>query len=166
LINAAKRNSQRPEERFSDRSKVDYAAAQQKARNLGFEYIGTETMLLVLIEDRNSGVSELIENLGVDLKTRGKHLLALIGIGSQAVPEGKLPKTPRLWRSIKWAAEEADNLGHDIIEPEHILLGMLREGTGSSAMALVKLGVTIENAREAVWNKYASPPDSGPIPGQ
>jgi ATP-dependent Clp protease ATP-binding subunit ClpC len=116
-------------ERFSDRARRVVVLAQEEARTLNHNYIGTEHILLGLIHEGDGVAARSLESLG-------------IGRGQQA-PSGHIPFTPRAKKVLELSLREALQLGHGYIGTEHILLGLLREGDGVAAQVLVRLGADL-----------------------
>src|SRR5579885_2668870 len=114
-------------ERFTDRARRVVVMAQEEARMLNHNYIGTEHILLGLIHE-GEGVAQQVEEI--------------IGQGQQA-PSGHIPFTPRAKKVLELSLREALQLGHNYIGTEHILLGLIREGEGVAAQVLVKLGADL-----------------------
>jgi len=137
-------------ERFTDRARKVTALANQEAQRLKHDYIGTEHMLLGLVKDGSGVGSNVLKNLGVDLRRVRLEVEKLVKSGPKTVTMGKLPQIPRAKRAIEYAIEEARDLNHDCVGTEHLLLGLLREQDGIAAQALTNLGVRLEVARGEV----------------
>ncbi len=136
-------------ERFTDRARHVVVLAQAEARLLQHDYIGTEHLLLGLIQEGEGVAAQALTALGVQLEDVRGHVEAIIGTG-KAMPTGHIPFTPRAKKVLELSLREALSLGHDYIGTEHILLGLLREGEGVAAQVLEKLGVTLAVARQEV----------------
>lgn len=137
-------------ERFTDRARRIFLLANQEALRLQHEYIGTEHILLGLVNE-GTGVAALVLNrLGLDLTTIRREVERLMLAGPEPVPVGKLPQTPRTKRVIEYAQQEANQLNHGYVGSEHILLGLLRERNGVAAEILYNLGVSLKAARAEV----------------
>jgi ATP-dependent Clp protease ATP-binding subunit ClpA len=136
-------------ERFTDRARRVVVLAQAEARLLQHDYIGTEHILLGLIQEGDGVAAQALDALGVELETVRSEIVATIGEGS-TVPTGHIPFTPRAKKVLELSLREALQLGHDYIGTEHLLLGLLREGEGVAAQVLQKLGVTLGVARQEV----------------
>ena len=121
--------------------------ADEEARRLNHEYIGTEHILLGLVKE-GAGV-DVLRNLGIDPARITLEVAKLVQVGPETV-SGKLPQTPRAKRVIEYAIVEAHSFKHEYIGSEHILLGLLRESEGVSCQVLTNLGITLESAREEV----------------
>jgi ATP-dependent Clp protease ATP-binding subunit ClpA len=133
-------------ERFTDRARRVVVLAQEEARMLNHNYIGTEHILLGLIHEGEGVAARALESLGVSLETVRLQVEEIIGQGQQA-PSGHIPFTPRAKKVIELAGREAEDLGHSYIGTEHLLLGLIREGDGVAAQVLARLGVDLAAAR-------------------
>jgi ATP-dependent Clp protease ATP-binding subunit ClpC len=136
-------------ERFTDGARQDVVLAQEEARLLRHNYIGTEHILLGLLRAEDSVAARALESLGVSLAQARAEVEAIIGRGQQA-PSAHIPFTPRAKRVLELSLSEAKRLGRGHIGTEHILLGLLREGEGVAAQVLVRLGVDLNRARLTV----------------
>jgi hypothetical protein len=136
-------------ERFTDRARRTVVLAQEEARLLNHDYIGTEHLLLGLIHAGQGVAAKALESLNVSLRAARSEVEAIIGQG-QAGPTGHIPFTPRAKKVLELSLREALRLGHNYIGTEHVLLGLIREGEGVGAQVLTKLGATLEKAREEV----------------
>ena len=116
---------------------------------LNHNYIGTEHILLGLIHEGEGVAAKALESLGISLQTVRQQVEEIIGQGQQA-PSGNIPFTPRVKKVLELALREAQQLGHNYIGTEHILLGLIREGQGVAAQVLVKLGADLSRARQQV----------------
>jgi ATP-dependent Clp protease ATP-binding subunit ClpC len=114
-------------ERFTDRARQVVALAQEEARMLNHDYIGTEHILLGLIHEGDGVAARSLESLGISLDAVRQQVQEIIGRGQQA-PSGHIPFTPRAKKVLELSLREALQLGHNYIGTEHILLGLLREG--------------------------------------
>jgi ATP-dependent Clp protease ATP-binding subunit ClpA len=133
-------------ERFTERSRRVVVLAQEEARMLNHNYIGTEHILLGLIREGAGVAARALESLGISLDAVRQEVLEIIGQGQQA-PSGHIPFTPRAKKVLELSLREALQLGHEYIGTEHILLGMIREGDGVAAQVLVKLGADLNRVR-------------------
>ena len=136
-------------ERFTDRARRVVVLAQEEARMLNHNYIGTEHILLGLIHEGEGVAAKALESLGISLEGVRQQVEEIIGQGQQA-PSGHIPFTPRAKKVLELAFREARALGHDYIGTEHILLGLIRESDGVAAQVLVRLGADLNRAREQV----------------
>ncbi len=136
-------------ERFSDRARRAVVLAQEEARLLDHNYLGTEHLLLGLIHEREGVAATSLEALGVSLEAARREVEDLIGRGAGS-PPGDVPVTPRTTRVFESAFQEGLDLGHNYIGTEHLLLGLLGETEGVAAQVLETLGVSLDRARAAV----------------
>jgi ATP-dependent Clp protease ATP-binding subunit ClpC len=136
-------------ERFTDRARRVVVLAQEEARMLNHNYIGTEHILLGLIHEGEGVAAKGLEALGISLEGVRSQVEEIIGQGQQA-PSGHIPFTPRAKKVLELSLREALQLGHSYIGTEHILLGLIREGEGVAAQVLVKLGADLNRVRQQV----------------
>jgi len=136
-------------ERFTDRARRVVVLAQEEARMLNHNYIGTEHILLGLIHEGEGVAAKALESLGISLEGVRSQVEEIIGQGQQA-PSGHIPFTPRAKKVLELSLREALQLGHNYIGTEHILLGLIREGEGVAAQVLVKLGADLNRVRQQV----------------
>jgi ATP-dependent Clp protease ATP-binding subunit ClpC len=150
-------------ERFSERARRVVVLAQEEARMLNHNYIGTEHILLGLIHEGESVAAKALESLGISLEAVRQQVEEIIGQG-QSPPTGQIPFTPRAKKVLELSLREALQLGHNYIGTEHILLGLIREGEGVGAEVLTKQGATLERARGEVMQLIAAAPPEVGIP--
>ena len=136
-------------EQFSDRARQAVVQAQQEARRLNHNYIGTEHLLLGLIREGDGVAAKALESLGISLDAVRQQVEEMIGRGQQTL-SGHIPFTPRAKRVLELSLREALQLGHKYIGTEHILLGLIREGDGVAAQVLVRLGCDLNRVRQQV----------------
>ncbi|MCU1458033.1 MAG: NDP-hexose 4-ketoreductase [Actinomycetia bacterium] len=136
-------------ERFTDRARRVVVLAQEEARLLNHNYIGTEHILLGLIHEGEGVAAKALESLGISLEAVRAQVEEIIGHGG-AAPSGHIPFTPRAKKVLELSLREALQLGHNYIGTEHILLGLIREGEGVAAQVLVKLGADLSRVRQQV----------------
>ena len=136
-------------ERFTDRARRVVVLAQEEARMLSHNYIGTEHILLGLIHEGEGVAAKALESLDISLEAVRGQVEDIIGQGQQA-PSGHIPFTPRAKKVLELSLREALQLGHSYIGTEHILLGLIREGEGVAAQVLVKLGADLNRVRQQV----------------
>ena len=136
-------------ERFTDRARRVVVLAQEEARMLSHNYIGTEHILLGLIHEGEGVAAKALESLDISLEAVRAQVEEIIGQGQQA-PSGHLPFTPRATKVLELSLREALQLGHSYIGTEHILLGLIREGEGVAAQVLQKLGADLNRVRQQV----------------
>jgi ATP-dependent Clp protease ATP-binding subunit ClpC len=136
-------------ERFTDRARRVVVLAQEEARMLDHNYIGTEHILLGLTRVGEGYAARALESLGISLDAVRQQVEEIIGRG-QEVPSGHIPFTPRAKKVLELSLRESLQLGHNYIGPEHMLLGLVREGDGVAAQILVKLGADPNRVRQQV----------------
>ncbi len=151
-------------ERFTDRARRVVVLAQEEARMLNHNYIGTEHILLGLIHEGEGVAAKALESLGISLEGVRQQVEEIIGQG-QTPPTGHIPFTPRAKKVLELSLREALQLGHNYIGTEHILLGLIREGEGVAAQVLVKLGADLNKVRQQVI-QLLSGYSGGKEPGQ
>jgi ATP-dependent Clp protease ATP-binding subunit ClpA len=142
--------------------------AQEDARALKHDYVGTEHILLGLIHQGEGVAAQALESLGISLEGVRQQVEEIIGQGQQA-PSGRIPFTQRAKKVLDLSMREALQLGHNYIGTEHILLGLIREGEGVAAQVLVRLGADLDWARQQVVQmlagRQAGPGERVPPPG-
>src|SRR6476661_1863885 len=136
-------------ERFTDRARRVVVLAQEEARLLNHNYIGTEHILLGLIHEGEGVAAKALESLEISLEAVRAQVEEIIGHG-HAAPTGHIPFTPRSKKVLELSLREALQLGHNYIGTEHILLGLVREGEGVATQVLVQLGANLSGVRETV----------------
>ena len=154
-------------ERFTDRARRVVVLAQEEARLLNHNYIGTEHILLGLIHEGEGVAAKALESLGISLDKVRQQVEEIIGAG-QSPPSGHIPFTPRAKKVLELSLREALQLGHNYIGTEHILLGLIREGEGVAAQVLVKLGADLGRVRQQViqlLSGYSGAKESAGAPG-
>jgi ATP-dependent Clp protease ATP-binding subunit ClpC len=150
-------------ERFTDRARRVVVLAQEEARMLNHNYIGTEHILLGLIHEGEGVAAKALESLGISLEGVREQVEDIIGQG-QTAPAGHIPFTPRAKKVLELSLREALQLGHNYIGTEHILLGLIREGEGVAAQVLQKLGADLNKVRQQVIQLLSG--YAGAEPGQ
>ena len=158
-------------DRFTDRARRVIVLAQDEARMLNHNYIGTEHILLGLIHEGEGVAAKALEALGISLEAVREQVEEIIGQGQQA-PTGHIPFTPRAKKVLELSMREALQINHPYIGTEHILLGLIREGEGVAAQVLIKLGADLNRVRNQVLQLLsgfqgkeaatAGAPESGP----
>ena len=136
-------------ERFTDRARRVVVLAQEEARTLNHNYIGTEHLLLGLIHEGEGVAAQALEALDISLSAVRELVEEIVGQG-QVFPSGHIPFTPRAKKVLDLALREALQLGHNYIGTEHILLGLIREGEGVAAQVLQTLGADLNRVRQQV----------------
>ncbi|MFO7152663.1 MAG: ATP-dependent Clp protease ATP-binding subunit [Bacillota bacterium] len=135
--------------KFTERAQKVIAYAQEEARRLNHNVVGTEHILLGLIREGEGVAARALQNLGVELTKVREQVERLIGIGPFTV-QGPIGYTPRAKRVLELALDESRRLKHNYVGTEHILLGLIREGEGVAAQVLANLGVSLDKARNEV----------------
>jgi ATP-dependent Clp protease ATP-binding subunit ClpC len=133
-------------ERFSDEARRTVVLAQEEAKRLNHNYIGTEHILLGLLRDGENVAAKTLQALGITLEAVRQQVEEIIGRGNND-PSGHIPFTPRAKRVLELSLREAISFHNEYIGPEHILLGLLREGEGVAAQVLVRLGANLNRVR-------------------
>jgi ATP-dependent Clp protease ATP-binding subunit ClpC len=136
-------------ERFTDRARQVVVLAQEEARLLYHNYIGTEHILLGLVHEGEGVAAKVLESLGISLEAVREQVETMVRRGEQA-PAGHIPFTPRAKKVLELSLSEALQLGHNYIGTEHILLGLIREGEGVAAQVLSRLGADLHRIRQQV----------------
>ncbi|SPT53028.1 Probable ATP-dependent Clp protease ATP-binding subunit [Actinomyces bovis] len=136
-------------ERFTDRARRVVVLAQDEARALSHNYIGTEHLLLGLIHEGEGVAAKALESMDISLDATRAQVIEIIGEG-QSAPTGHIPFTPRAKKVLELSLREALQLSHNYIGTEHILLGLLREGEGVAAQVLTNLGADLSSVRQTV----------------
>src|SRR5438045_1509272 len=136
-------------ERFTARARRTIVLAQEESRMLNHNYIGTEHILLGLIQEGEGVAATVLESLDVSLERVRRQVEEVIGRGN-AAPTGHIPFTPRAKKVLELSLREALQLGHSYIGTEHILLGVIREGEGVAAQVLESSGASLDRVRQKV----------------
>jgi ATP-dependent Clp protease ATP-binding subunit ClpC len=136
-------------ERFTEKARRVVVYAQEEARMLNQNYIGTEHVLLGLIREEEGIAARAIKNLGINLEDVRTQVEDIIGRGT-STPSAHIPFTPRAKKVLELSLRESLQLGHNYIGTEHILLGLIREGEGIAARVLMNLGADLEKVRNQV----------------
>ena len=135
--------------RFTERAQHVLVLAQEEAKRLNHNFIGTEHILLGLVREGSGIAARSLQNLGVQLPRVRSEVEKIIGKGEKTLTQG-ISYTPRAKKVIELAIEEGQNLGHNYVGTEHLLLGLLREGEGIAAQVLTILGIDLRKARREV----------------
>jgi ATP-dependent Clp protease ATP-binding subunit ClpC len=152
-------------ERFTDRARQCMQLATKHAHRCGHEYVGTEHMLLGIVDEGSGVGANVLKNLGVDLRKVRQEVDRIIGNGADSddqSDQGRLPQTPRAKKAIEYAIDEARQLGHNYVGTEHLLLGLLREDDSVAAQVLIHLGVNLESVRKEVKDLLGQTPLMSP----
>ncbi|MCK6161373.1 ATP-dependent Clp protease ATP-binding subunit [Corynebacterium simulans] len=136
-------------ERFTDRARRVIVLAQEEARMLNHNYIGTEHILLGLIHEGEGVAAKALESMGISLEDVRREVEEIIGHGSQP-HTGHIPFTPRAKKVLELSLREGLQMGHKYIGTEFLLLGLIREGEGVAAQVLIKLGADLPRVRQQV----------------
>ncbi|MEI6591063.1 MAG: Clp protease N-terminal domain-containing protein, partial [Actinomycetes bacterium] len=136
-------------EKFTDKARRVVVLAQEEAKLLHHNYIGTEHILLGLIHEGEGVAAKALESLNISLESVREQVQEIIGQGQQP-PTGHIPFTPRAKKVLELSLREALQLGHSYIGTEHLLLGLIREGEGVAAQVLTKLGADTNRVRQQV----------------
>ena len=150
-------------ERFTDRAQRVVKLAEEEARMLDHNYIGTEHILLGLLREGEGVAAKALESLGISPQAVREQVEEIIGRGQQA-PFDVIPFTPRSKKVLELSLRESQQLGHNYIGTEHILLGLIREGDGVAAQVLVKLGADLNRVRQQVIQLIAAQQQPGHLP--
>ena len=142
-------------ERFTDRARRAVVQAQDEARTLNHDFIGTEHILLGLVGEGQGVAAKALESLGVSMEAVRRRVEDIVPPGQVEVRTGHIPFTPRAKKVLELSLSEAKLLGHRYIGTEHILLGLLREGEGVAAQVLTALGADLDGVRERVLQLLA-----------
>ena len=146
-------------ERFTERARQVVVLAQEEARGLKHNYIGTEHLLLGLLREQQGIPAHVLEALGVTVERVRRQLLQIVGAGEE-ITTGQIPFTSRAKKVLELALREALGLGHDYIGTEHLLLGLVRENEGVGARILLDCNASAETVRRAVITRLAG---GGPV---
>jgi ATP-dependent Clp protease ATP-binding subunit ClpC len=140
-------------ERLTDRARrVLLQLANEQARRLRHPCIGTEHILLGLVEEGSGVAANVLKNLDVDLRKIAVEVDKVLLPGPDKMTARKLPQTPRAKRVIELAMEEARSLHHNYVGTEHLLLGLIREEEGVAAQVMISLGLKLEDVRNEIAN--------------
>ena len=150
-------------ERFTDRARNVVVLAQQEARLLKHNYIGTEHILLGLARESDGLAAKALEALGISLEAAREQVVEIIGRGERS-PSGHIPFTPRAKKVLELSLREALQFGHNYIGTEHLLLGLIREGEGVAAQVLVRLGGDLSAIRQQVIRLLKEKPTTEELP--
>jgi len=145
-------------ERFTERARRCVVLAQEEARMLDHNYIGTEHILLGLIHEREGVAARALGSLGITLEAVREQVEEIVGRGQQA-PSGHIPFTPRAKKILELSLRAALDMSSETIGTEHLLLGLINEGDGVGAQILDRLGAPATAVREAVLSQAAAEPD-------
>ena len=142
-------------EKFSERARRVMVLAQEEARTLDHDYIGTEHILIAIAHEGEGLAAKVLANLNISETAVRATALEIVGRGTKA-PPGHIPFTPRSKRVLEYSLREALQLGNNYIGTEHILLGIIQDGEGVAAQVLVKLGADLPKLRQLLLNRQRS----------
>lgn len=145
-------------DRFTDRARKVMGLARQEAQRFNHEYIGTEHILLGLVQEGSGVAASVLRNMDVDLKKIRQEVEKMVQTGNNLVTMGQLPFTPRAKKVLELSLEEATNLGHNYIGTEHLLLGLLRENESVASKVLMNLGLKLDDVRDEVLDFLGAEP--------
>ncbi len=148
-------------QRFTDRARRVVVLAQHEARTLDHDYIGTEHILLGLIDEGRGVATTALTSMGISLEEMRQAVQDSIGRGAQPPESGHIPFTPQAKKVLELSLRESMRLGHEYIGTEHILLALIREG-GGAAQLLARAGVDLDRARQQVVELLYGPREAGP----
>ena len=144
-------------ERFTERARQVVVHAQEEARTLKHNYIGTEHLLLGLLREEEGLAAKVLESLGITIDEARAQIARMIGHGDEEA-RGQVPFTPRAKKVLELALREAMALGHNYIGTEHILLGLVREGEGVALRVLLEFGVDADKIRNELFRLLGGRP--------
>ena len=151
-------------ERFTDRARRVVVLAQEESQRLSHNYIGSEHLLLGLLAEQEGVAARALQSLNVTLTAAREQVEEMIGPGQQT-PHGHIPFTPRAKKILELALREALTMGSQVIDTEHLLLGLIDEGDGVGAQILQRLGATAQAVREAVARLISADPEAAEVTG-
>jgi ATP-dependent Clp protease ATP-binding subunit ClpC len=148
-------------ERFTERAKQVVVLAQDEARALKHNYIGTEHILLGLLREEEGLAARVLESLDVTVEEARAQVARIIGPGDEPIVSGQIPFTPRAKKVLELSLREALSLKHNYIGTEHILLGLVRENEGVAARILLDFGADAEKIRNEIMRVLSGPGGPG-----
>ena len=151
-------------ERFTDRARRVVVLAQEESQRLSHNYIGSEHLLLGLLAEQEGVAARALESLNVTLTAAREQVEEIIGPGQQK-PSGHIPFTPRAKKILELSLREALTMGSEVIDTQHLLLGLIDEGDGVGAQILQRLGATAQAVREAVARLITAEPEAAEVTG-
>ena len=137
-------------EGFTGRARQVVVYAQEEVRGFGHDRVGTEHILLGLLRQEEGLAARVLEYLGLTVERVREQVVRIVGPGEAALPSGEIPFTPRASRVLEMSLREAQGLGQNVINTEHILLGLVRENDGVASRILLELDVEPERIRNEV----------------
>jgi ATP-dependent Clp protease ATP-binding subunit ClpC len=148
-------------ERFTERAKQVVVLAQEEARALKHNYIGTEHILLGLLREEEGLAARVLESLDITVEEVREQVKRLVGRGDEDIVTGQIPFTPRAKKVLELALREALALGHNYIGTEHVLLGVVRENQGVAARILLDFDADAEKIRKEIMSVLSGPGGPG-----
>jgi ATP-dependent Clp protease ATP-binding subunit ClpC len=148
-------------ERFTERAKQVVVLAQEEARALKHNYIGTEHILLGLLREEEGLAARVLESLDITVEEVREQVKRLVGRGDEDIVTGQIPFTPRAKKVLELALREALALGHNYIGTEHVLLGVVRENQGVAARILLDFDADAEKIRKQIMSVLSGPGGPG-----
>lgn len=145
-------------DRFSDRACKVLGLASMEAQRFNHNFVGTEHILLGLIQEGSGVAASVLRNLDIDLDKIRREVEKIVQSWSPTMTVGQLPFTPRAKKVLELAVEEASSLGHNYIGTEHLLLGLIRENEGVAAQVLLNLGLKLEEVKEIIGSDDMNAP--------
>ena len=142
-----------PMSNFTPRAQQVLALARKEADRFHHNYVGTEHLLLGLINLGQGVAVNVLQKMGLDLDTVRQAVDEQVGLGPEAKPSGNVPYTPRVKKVLALAGKEAKSLNHSYVGTEHILLGLLREGEGVAARVLKSLDIDVDRCRNEILSE-------------
>ena len=139
-------------QKFTPRAKKVINIASEEAKRLHHDYIGTEHLLLGIVNETSGVAAAVLESLNIDLNMVKLEIENMVPPGSDTITIGEIPFTTQAKKALEYAHEEAGKLGHNYIGTEHMLLGLIRESEGIAARVLASLGVDLQKAQEMAIN--------------
>ena len=153
-------------ERFTNHAKKLMSCARQEAQKFNHEYIGTEHILLGLVQEGSGIAANVLKKMDIDLEEIRHEVEKIVKTGPSMITRGQIPFTPRAKTVLELSMEEASALGHNHLGTEHVLLGLIKEKYGIAAQVLTKLNVEVDVVRAEVLEFLALRGESsGPIAG-
>jgi len=143
-------------ERFTDRARQVVVLAQDEARGLKHNYLGTEHILLGLLREEEGLAAQVLESLDITIEEVRPQVVRIVGEGDE-LTSGQMPLAPRAKKVLELALREALSLGHNYVSTEHILLGLVRENEGVAARILLDFDADAEKIRSEIIRRLSSP---------
>ncbi|MEV6100172.1 Clp protease N-terminal domain-containing protein [Nocardia sp. NPDC051981] len=151
-------------ERFTDTARRAIVLAQEEARLLGHDWIGTEHLLLGLLHGGDPIAGQALADVGLDLSGLRERVNQAVGVQENGVPAGHIPFTPRSKKVLEMSLREAMRLQHNYIGPEHLLLALVAEGSGVASQVLISEGATTDDLRDRIDARMAASPGPTGVP--